>query len=337
MRRSAVLVLVVIVAVLGAGALLLTGRGPGGTPTPSPTLPPIPAATTVTADARVVPRTRVELTAPGAGGRVTQVLVAEGDRVAAGDPLLALDDRLAQTDVTAARAAVASASAAADQAKAAVKEADAAITAADAGVSEAQAAVTIADADRDAVPGGASSDARRAADAEVTRAVAALRGARAELTRARQARAGAVSAGSGADAEVDRARAGLEGALATLGQLTLSAPFAGVVAFVGPVVGDTIGAGTPVVRIADPSGWRFETTDLDEASVARITNASTATVTVDAYPDAPIAARVVSIASFGQENAGDIVFQVILEPTGATPAGLRWNMSASVSIDTGNG
>ena len=333
MRRNVLIVLAVIVAA-GLGVYVLSGAGgPGAGASPSPTIAPVPAADTVTADAQVVPARGAELSAPGAGGRVTDVLVKEGDQVPADAPLLRLDDRAAQADLASAQAALASAQAASAQADAAIRQADAGIAAAEAGVTQARAGVTIADADRDALPNAASDDQERAADAQVSQATGALRGARAELSRARQARNVAVQAANGAKAEVARAQAGVDAAQVALDELTLKAPFAGTVAFVGPAVGETVSAGTPVVRIADPSGWRIETTDLDEASVARIAEGATATVTVDAFPEDPIEAKVVEIGAYGESQAGDIVFRVVLEPTGSDLPALRWNMTASVSID----
>jgi HlyD family secretion protein len=333
MRRGLLIVVAVVLAA-GAGIYVLSGAGgPGAGASPSPTLAPVPAANTVTADAQVVPARGAELSAPGAGGRVVDVPVREGDQVQADAPLLKLDDRAALAELASAQAALASAQAASAQADATIRQADAGIDAAEAGVTQAAAGVTIADANRDGLPSGASDDQERAADAQVSQATGALRAARAELSRARQARNIAVEAANGAKAEVTRAQAGVDAAEIALDELTLKAPFAGTVAFVGPEVGETVGAGTPVVRLADPSGWRIETTDLDEASVARITDGATATVTVDAFPEDPIDAKVVEIASFGESQAGDIVFRVILEPTGTDLPALRWNMTASVSID----
>ena len=136
-----------------------------------------------------------------------------------------------------------------------------------------------------------------------------------------------------AEAELDRANAVLAGAQSALDDLTLAAPFAGVVASLDAVVGETVTAAAPVVRIADPSGWRFETIDLDEAAIGRLDVGANATITVDAFEDAAIPARVASIAPFGESSAGDIVYTVVLEPTGAVPPGLRWNMTASAQID----
>jgi len=333
MRRNLLVVVAVVVAA-GVGLYLVTGAGrPGVGASPSPTIAPVPAANTVTADAQVVPARGAELSAPGAGGRVVDVLVKEGDRVQADSVLLKLDDRAAQAGLASAQAALASAQAASAQADAAIRQADAGIAAAEAGVTQAQAGVTIADANRDGLPNAASDDQERAADAQVSQATGALRAARAELSRARQARAVAVAAAAGAKAEVSRAQAGVDAAQVALDELTLKAPFAGTIAFVGPEVGETVGAGTPVVRLADPSGWRIETTNLDEASVARIADGATATVTIDAFPEDPIGAKVVEISSFGESQAGDIVFRVVLEPTGTDLPALRWNMTASVSID----
>ena len=113
----------------------------------------------------------------------------------------------------------------------------------------------------------------------------------------------------------------------------LQAPFAGVVASLDAAVGETVSAAGPVVRIADPSGWRFETIDLDEAAIGRLAVGAKATVTVDAFEDVEIPATVASIAPFGVSSAGDIVYTVVLEPTGAVPDGLRWNMTASANIE----
>ncbi len=136
-----------------------------------------------------------------------------------------------------------------------------------------------------------------------------------------------------AEAEGDRADAAVTGAKAALDDLTLTAPIAGVVASLDAVVGQTVSAPDPVVRIADPSGWRFETIDLDEAAIGRLAVGAKATVNVDAFEDVDIPATVESISPFGESSAGDIVYTVVLVPTGTVPDGLRWNMTASAQIE----
>jgi len=338
MSRTLIAVLALVAVVVAAGLLLLAGgAGPGGTPAPSATLPPVAPATTVSADARVVPIRFAELAAPGAGGVVAEVLVEVGDRIAAGAGLLRLDGTVAQAEVAQAEAGVAAARAQAGRAAAIAEQAADQVLAAAAAVDEAEAAVAAADARRDALPEAASDDEERAADADVARASAALRAARAQLNAARDARAAASEAATAATAEVGRAEAALSTARAVLDELTLTAPLAGVVAYLDAAVGETIAPGEPVARIADDSGWRFRTTDLDETAVGRIGIGATATVTLDALPDRAIPARVVAIAPFGELVAGDVVYEVELEPAGAVPDGLRWNMTASVTIDTAAG
>ena len=278
-----------------------------------------------------MPATRVELAAPGSGGVVAQVLVAEDDEVAVGQPLLRLDGARLEPEVAAAEAAVASAEASVSQAQATERQAAAQVTAAEAAVDQAEAAVDVADATRDGTPSGGS--ARRAANAELVRAKAALRGARAQLSVAQRAHDGAVAAVTGAQSEVARATAGLAAARAALDDLVLVAPIAGAVASLDAVVGETVGPGAPVVRLADLTAWQFETIDLDEASIGRIAEGAEAVISVDAFPDVSIPARVVSIDRFGEASAGDIVYTVVLEPIGDVPDGLRWNMTASAQID----
>ncbi len=151
---------------------------------PSATVPPVAESNTVTSDARAVPVHHVELSAPGAGGVVAEVMVAEGDTVTEGQPLLRLDDAQAKAAVDEATAAAQAATVAIKAADGAATQADAQVAAARAAVDEADAAVRSADATRDATPSG---DAKRAANAEVDRARAAARGARAQLEAARAA------------------------------------------------------------------------------------------------------------------------------------------------------
>jgi multidrug resistance efflux pump len=330
--RRLIVIAVLVLAVVGVGVFVLR-PGPGPDSSPQPTVPPVPAATTITADARVVPIRSAELGAPAGASTVDAVLVEEGATVTEGQALVRFDTRFAENDLASARATVAAAEAAVAQAELRIREADANINAAQAGLDEAEAAFAAADANRDALPNAASSAQERAADAEVDRASAGIRAARAHLSAARQARGIVVAGKDAADADRAQAQAGLDAAQLALDSLTVEAPFAGVVASIDARVGEEPAPGVPVVRIADLSGWRFETTDLDEASAARIREGATATVTADALPDTPIPARVTRISGFGESSAGDIVFRAVLEPTGAVPDGLRWNMTAGASID----
>ena len=59
------------------------------------------------------------------------------------------------------------------------------------------------------------------------------------------------------------------------------------------------------------------------------------TVTVDGLPGDDIAGTVERVGSFGTSSQGDIVFDVVVAPTGAVPDALRWNMTVTLEIDTG--
>jgi hypothetical protein len=86
----------------------------------------------------------------------------------------------------------------------------------------------------------------------------------------------------------------------------------------------------------DPAaGWRFETSDLSETSIARVAEDAAVVVTVDALPDAEIPATIASVGTFGSFQQGDVVFRVVAEPAGEVPDGLRWNMTVTIEIATG--
>src|SRR5262249_33257216 len=179
----------------------------------------------------------------------------------------------------------------------------------------------------DGTPAG--TDARRAANANVTQARASARGARAQLAASQAAARVAQEALNGARLDQARTHAALEGAQAALNELTVTAPIAGTVASLDTTVGQTGTPASPVARIADTSAWQFETIDLDEAAIGRLAVGAAATITVDAFPGVTIPAKVTSISRFGESSAGDIVYTVVLVPTGAVPDGLRWNMTSS--------
>ena len=284
------------------------------------------------ADGRVVPERYAELGA-AAPGTIAEVLVAEGDEVAAGAPLVRLDPAAAQAEVDAATAAVAAGDAGAAGAAAGVTQAAAAVDAAEAAVDQAVAGVEGARAARDALPSSASSDQERAADAEIDAARAALAGAQANLRGARAAAAAAAAAETAARADADRATAGLAAAQAGLDQLTIAAPFAGIVASLDARVGERAAPGVVLVRVADTTGWRIETTDLDETTVARVAVGAPVTITFDGLPDARVDGTVTSVALFGTSVQGDIVYRAIVKPA-TVPEGLRWNMTATVTVKT---
>jgi HlyD family secretion protein len=332
MRRLVVILVVVIAAI--AGAWLLGGGGGGrATATPASSIPPVPPSTEVVADGRAVPLRFAELAA-AVPGTIVEVLAAEGDDVAAGAPLVRLDPAAAQAELDAATAGVAAADAGVARAAAGVTQAAAMVDAAAAAVDQATAGVSRARAARDALPSSASRAQERAADADIDAARAALAGARANLSGARAGATAAAGAATAARAEVGRAKAGLAAAKAGLDQLTIAAPFAGTVASLDARPGERAAPGVVLVRVAGTTGWRIETTALDETTVARVAVGAPVTITFDGLPDVRLDGIVESVALFGSSVQGEIVYRAIVKPA-TVPEGLRWNMTATVTVKTG--
>lgn len=134
-----------------------------------------------------------------------------------------------------------------------------------------------------------------------------------------------------AEAEVQAAEAGLEQARAALREAELRAPFGGDVASVDAVVGEQVGPGAALVRLADVSGWLVETTDLTELSVVELREGDRARIVFDALPDLEVEGVVERVRGFGQSRQGDIVYTVTVRPVQHEER-LRWNMTASVTI-----
>ncbi len=331
--RRVLLVIVVLLVAVGGGALLVSRGMLGGSGTsaaPTGTLPPVPPALDVSADASVVPIRWAEL-GVAAAGRVAFV-AAEGAHVAAGDELLRLDPSQADAVVAEAQAALTAAQAQGTQATAAGRQADGAVAVAQAQVTQATAAWNQARAEREQLPSAASSAQKRAANAAVDAAAAGVTAAKAQVRVAEGAAAAAHAAAAGATADAARAQASVDEAIAARANLAITAPFAGVVAFAGPSVGEVVTPGATLIRLGDTTAWRIQTTDLDETAAARFDVGAAATITLDAFPGRTFAGVVREIRAYGETYQGNIVYRVLVEPTTALPPNVRWNMTASVTI-----
>lgn len=163
-----------------------------------------------------------------------------------------------------------------------------------------------------------------------------LAAAQAELRRA-QAQLDLLQAGvrpetlAAARADLASAEAALQDAQAVLAEAELVAPFAGVVAELLPAVGEQVGPGTPVVRLADFSQWQVETDDLTELNVVRVREAAPVQLTFDALPGVTLPGRVVQIKPIGVNKQGDITYTVVIAPD-RWDERLRWNMTAVATI-----
>lgn len=137
----------------------------------------------------------------------------------------------------------------------------------------------------------------------------------------------------GADSEqLAVLQARLEAAQAGVAAFSVIAPFDGVVADLNARLGGSINAGEPAVTIADFSQWLVKTTDLTEIDVVALSEGQPVTVTLDAIPDAALTGEVLSIGQTFSENQGDIVYEVTILLTETDPA-MRWGMTAAVTFE----
>ena len=163
-----------------------------------------------------------------------------------------------------------------------------------------------------------------------------LAAARADLQRA-QVQLDLIKAGArpetlaAAESEVTSARAALEQAKIALANTELRAPFAGLIASLDAKVGEQVGAGVPILRLADCSAWQIETTDLTELNIARVREGDAVTITFDALPGLELPGTITRIRMFGENKQGDIVYTVLVKPS-QNDERLRWNMTAKVTM-----
>ncbi|MCE1252535.1 MAG: efflux RND transporter periplasmic adaptor subunit [Anaerolineae bacterium] len=138
-----------------------------------------------------------------------------------------------------------------------------------------------------------------------------------------------------ADVSLKNAKAQAAAAEEALDDLTLKAPFGGVVVANNLKVGETVSpsAGTAQVVLADVSSWKIETTDLTELNINEIAEGDAVTVTFDALPGLELAGKVQSIQSLGQNKQGDITYKVTVT-LDQQDERLRWNMTALVAFPT---
>ncbi len=122
------------------------------------------------------------------------------------------------------------------------------------------------------------------------------------------------------------------GARAALANAELRSPFAGTITNLDLKVGEFAASGTPVVTVADFSSWVVKTTDLTEIDVVNIKEGEPVTLTLDAIPGTTLKGYVLSIGQNYSEKQGDIVYEVTVLLTDQQPA-MRWGMTAKLTFE----
>ena len=217
------------------------------------------------------------------------------------------------------------------------------------GVQAAEQQIASAQANLDSVTAGAAPEQISAArqqmasgQAQVARLNGAPRQSELQAAQASVAAADAaldrVKAGrtetelSVARAQIESRKADLELAAIQLAETELKAPFDGVIARLQLKEREYLTPGTPVVQLADTASWQIETDDLTELNIVKVKPGDQVIITFDALPGFELPGAVTQIEGFGENRQGDIVYSVTVQPE-TQDARLKWNMTASVSID----
>lgn len=172
-----------------------------------------------------------------------------------------------------------------------------------------------------------------AREEEITVAEAGVEEANAALVEAQLAQQQAAAAVQQAEANVAQAQAAVNSAQAALDKMTLTAPFAGTVADITVDLGEVVGAGSPVVVVADFSGWLVETTDLSELDVVALKVGDPVEISVDAIPGETLTGTVTDIATSSTLTRGDVTYTVEIRLDAPDDLPLRWGMTVFVNVD----
>jgi HlyD family secretion protein len=285
-----------------------------------------PLERTLRFTARVETPARVDIGAT-LTGRVLRVPVREGERFAAGAPLVELESEEL-------RATAAQADANLAQARARWKAQQAVLRpAAQAALAQAQANLVAAqrelDRARELVAQGFVSQARID---DAVRALAVARSQRdAAQVQAQANLAGGPEAAT-ARAQLDAAAATAEAAAARLAQATLRAPASGRVLVRRVEPGQIVQPGAPLLTVAIDGPLEL-VAPVDERFLATLSVGQPARVVADAFPNEPFAASVTRLAPSIDAQRGAV--EVHLRPDTQPPAFLREDMTLSVEVITG--
>ncbi len=262
---------------------------------------------TVVASGRIRPPARVRLGAQSAG-RVTKVLVREGETVTSGQALILLDDAEA-------RAAVDQAQAGLDQ----VTRVRDLIS--EATLAQAEAALRRAEADFARVHGLFTEGIASGDQLEQYRAAL-------EVARSQERIAHAQAEGT-ASVEKRMARASLAATQARLRQARITAPGAGIILTRSVEAGDVVQAGRILMEMALAGSSQIQA-EPDERSLALLRPGQPAMATADAFPDHRFACRVASVSPSVDPQRGTVEVRLDVDDP---PPFLQPDMTASVEIE----
>lgn len=275
---------------------------------------------------RVMPPSRVEL-ASVMTGRVIDVLVSEGQHVAANGLLALLDDREASLAVRRARAAVLQAEARSDQV--------ARISSVVVSESLRQADSRLQKATTDLSRTRALTDSGAVAPAELENAQTSLDLARSAREAAYAQYLGVSKMGAdtrGAVANLEQARAELDSANVRLEQTRINAPRSAVVLTRNVEPGQVVQAGQKLFTLALDGETQLGI-EPDERNLAHLEVGQSAIASADAFPDEHFGARLSYVAPLIDAQRGTVEVRLSVDHP---PPRLRPDMTVSVDILVGS-
>jgi HlyD family secretion protein len=310
---------------------------------------------TVTATGEIKPRNYVNIGA-NAMGRITEILIKEGDRVRKGQLLARLESVQPEADLSAQRAAVSSAQAESAAAEAAVKSADDNLLTLQAGVDRAKA-----DLERfklELERGQSLFDAKLIAKQEYDQRSTAFRAqeamvreAQARLVAAKAQRQETAARLAAAQRRIAQSQAVLARVNDVLEKHYVIAPLDGMVTNLPVRVGETVvigiqnSPGSLVMTIADMSLITAEV-KVDETDIVNVKLDQPVDITIDAMPNRTFKGRVIEIGNtailrstglaasqsmISSQEAKDFKVVVAMDDP---PAEIRPGLSCAVKVTT---
>ena len=309
------------------------------------------------------------IVAPKVRGLIAEILVADNQLVAAGQPLIRLDDEEYAARLSGAQADVATADAALASAEAALKALDSDEALAQSSIGEAQTGIKAADADATyrgqeraryetlaaagTAPVRSAEQARAAslaANAVSDKSRAALDVARRQMDVVAARRAQLLAAVAQARAGKLKADAALNLARQDSGHALIRAPMAGIVGDRQAEVGEYVQPGTRLLTVV-PTDRLYLVANFKETQTARMVVGQAVTIKIDALPGEKLTGHVASFAPGsgsefallpfepGTGNFTKIVqrvpVRIALDPNQPAVKRLRPGLSAKVSVSVG--
>ncbi|GMA97710.1 efflux RND transporter periplasmic adaptor subunit [Pelosinus sp. IPA-1] len=340
-KKWAAVVLVIVILAGGGGYYAFHREN---TPAQQPVLPPVKASNKVVAEGKVIP-VKYSVLSFSVSGIISEILVAEGDKVEAGQVLVRLDSRELQAKSQNDLAELAKAQASHSKTSAGLRPQEVTMKQAvmeQNRASSEEAKVNFERTKRLFEQGAVSGQQLDKDKTAYLKALAELRQAEADLDMAKAGSRSEDIAVTAAD--VAAAKAKLHGTQESIVLTELRAPFSGTIASIDLKVGEFVSidpakrdenveiTDNDNIQLADLSKWQIKTTDLTEINIARIKEGAEVKITFDAIPGLELPGKVTRIRPFGEKKRGDMTYAVFIEPLRMDER-MRWNMTASVSID----